>query len=101
MTGKKRGKRVFFDEDMKERLKDPAFHRAYDEVDAEVRLAIAIAEARQQAGLTQAALAKRLHTKQTNISRIERGAQNVTIGTLEKIAQALHRRLEFKFGPVA
>lgn len=94
-----RGKRALFREDLKERLKDRDFRQAYDEADAEVRLAVAVAQAREQAGLTQAGLARMIHTKQTNISRIERGAQNVTIGTLEKIAKALHRRLEIQFGP--
>ncbi len=46
MKGKSTGKRALFREDMKQRLKDPEFRRAYDEVDAEVRLAIAVAEAR-------------------------------------------------------
>lgn len=99
MKTKTRDEGVSFREHLKRRLKDRAFRKAYDECDSEVRLAVAIAEAREKAGLTQAALAKMLHTKQTNISRIERGAQNITVGTLEKIAQALHRRLDIQFGP--
>ena len=92
-------KRVLFRDDLKERLKDSGFRREYDKVDAEIRLAVAIAEAREKAGFTQAELAKKLHTKQTNISRIERGAQNVTMETLGKIAKALHCSLHIEFGP--
>lgn len=99
MKAKTTGKRVLFREDLKKRLDDPDFRRAYEEADAEVRLAVAVAQAREQAGLTQADLARMLHTKQSNVSRIERGAQNVTIGTLEKIARALHRRLEIQLRP--
>jgi len=85
-----KGKKILFREDMKQRLKDPEFRRAYAAVDAEVRLSVAVAEARARAGLSQAELAKILHTKQSNISRIERGAQNLTVATLGKIARALH-----------
>lgn len=96
MKEKRAVRRAFFREDLAERLKNPQFRRAYEEADAEVRLAVAVAEAREKAGLSQAKLARILHTKQSNISRIERGEQNLTLGTLEKIARALHRRLEIQ-----
>ena len=99
MKTKPAPKRIYFRDDLKERLKDPAFRQAFDEVDAEVRWAVAVAQARERAGMTQANLAKVLHTKQSNISRIERGAQNVTIGTLRKIAKVLHCRLEIQLRP--
>lgn len=89
-------KKILFREDLKARLKDTEFRKAYEEEDAEIRLAIEIAEAREKAGLSQAELATALHTKQSNISRIERGAQNVTVGTLGKIAKVLHCRLEIQ-----
>ncbi|MBI4680936.1 MAG: helix-turn-helix transcriptional regulator [Nitrospirae bacterium] len=87
---------MFFREDLKKRLKNTEFRKAYEEADAEVRLAVKVAEAREAAGLSQAELASAIHTKQSNISRIERGAQNVTIGTLSKIAKVLHCRLEIQ-----
>lgn len=93
MKDKKTKKKIFFRAHLEKQLKDAEFHKEYDDVDAEVRLAVEIAEARESAGLSQAQLAMALHTKQSNISRIERGAQNVTAGTLKKIAKALHCRL--------
>lgn len=95
MKEKRTGK-IFFQERLNRRLKNAEFRKAYDEVDAEVRLAVEIAEARETAGLSQAELATALHTKQSNISRIERGAQNMTVGMLGKIAKALHCRLEIQ-----
>ena len=95
MREKRTGK-IFFQERLNRRLKNAEFRKAYDVVDAEVRLAVAIAEARETAGLSQAQLATALHTKQSNISRIERGAQNLTVGMLGKIAKALHCRLEIQ-----
>ena len=95
MKEKRTGK-IFFQDRLNRRLKNAEFRKAYDEMDAEVRLAVEIAEARETAGLSQAELAMALHTKQSNISRIERGAQNVTIGTLGKIARALHCKLDIQ-----
>lgn len=99
MNVKHASKRLLFREDLRQQRRDPEFRKAYEEVDAEVRLAIAVAEARERAGMTQAALAKKMHTKQSNISRIERGSQNVTVATLERIAKALHSRLEIQLLP--
>ena len=87
---------MLFRAHLEKRLKNVEFRKEYAAVDAEVRLAVEIAEARETAGLSQAQLATALHTKQSNISRIERGAQNVTVGTLSKIAKALHCRLEIQ-----
>lgn len=99
MKTKMGGKRILFRDDLKERLRDPKFRQAFDAADAPVRLAVALAQARVSAGLTQKTLAHALGTKQSNISRMEKGIQNVTVGTLEKIAQALHRKLEIRFRP--
>ncbi len=39
--------------------------------------------------MTQADLAKAIGTRQANVSRLERFDANLTLGTLEKVAQAL------------
>ena len=75
MKEKRTDKKVFFREYLKKQLKNAEFRKEYDAVDAEVRLAVEIAEARETAGLSQAEL-RRHFAKQSNISRIERGAQN-------------------------
>lgn len=86
--------RRFLEDRIGEELKDPEFRRAYDEADVAVRLAIRIAKLRQQRGLSQKALAKKIGTKQQVISRIESLDQaNLTVGTLKKIARALQSRL--------
>ena len=53
------------------------------------RIGLRILRRRQELGLSQKALAERLGTGATNIGRIERGEQNVTLGTLHKIATEL------------
>lgn len=61
-------------------------------------IAISIAELREKQGLSQSDLAEKLHTKQQYVSRIEQPEnENITIGTLNKIAGILHKRLQVKF----
>src|ERR1700693_1288804 len=46
--------------------------------------------ARIRAGLTQTQVAEVLQTTPQYISKIERGQQNVTLGTMEALAQLVH-----------
>lgn len=48
-----------------------------------------IARLRKRAGLTQAALAKKLGVTRLTVSRWETGARRLTADTLERIAEAL------------
>lgn len=77
--------------------KSPAWKAAYAKADVEVRIAVDIAKARERAHLTQTQLAKAIGTTQSVISRIERADQNLTVATLSKIADALHRSLIVQF----
>lgn len=52
-----------------------------------------IAQIRQDRGLTQAEFAKRLKTSQSAVNRIEHGKQNVSIETLGRISEVLHKQL--------
>lgn len=62
-----------------------------------VMLGREIAQARAAAGLTQEQLAERTGIRQEVISRIERGGGNPTAKTLERIANALGKRLQVLF----
>jgi transcriptional regulator with XRE-family HTH domain len=78
-------------------MNDPEFRRLYAEADIELRVALEVIKAREAKKMSQSELAAALKTKQQTVSRIERGAQNVTIETLERIARALGRGLEVRF----
>ena len=80
-------------------MKDAEFRRLYEEADIELRVALEIARARESKKMSQRDLANALKTKQQTVSRIERGAQNVTIETLDRIARALGRDLQVRFVP--
>ena len=81
---------------LKEQLKNPEFKKAYEKEDFTARVALEIAENREKYHLTQKELAKRMHTTQQAISRIEKGDQNITIAMIEKISEALGKKPELK-----
>jgi len=84
---------------LREELKDPEFRRLYEAADIELRVALEITRAREEKNMSQRELATALKTKQQTVSRIERGAQNVTLQTLDRIARVLGRDLEVRFVP--
>ncbi|MBI5721428.1 MAG: helix-turn-helix transcriptional regulator [Burkholderiales bacterium] len=79
---------------------EPAYRQAYGELDEEFALAEEIAQARSRAGLTQAEVAERMHTTQSNIARMEAGRTTPSTRTLEKFAQAIGAKLRISFEPV-
>jgi UDP-N-acetylglucosamine 1-carboxyvinyltransferase len=52
-----------------------------------------IQQIRQERGLTQAEFAKRLGTSQSAVNRMEKGRQNMSLETLGRISDVLHKQL--------
>lgn len=75
-------------------LKDPEIRKAYDELGPEFELIRMLIKKRLQKGLSQAALARKLGTKQSAIARLESGTSNPTVGSLRKVAHALDARIK-------
>lgn len=94
---KKTQKAVDFQEYLAERLKNPKFRKYYDEYGKQLEIAYQILQLRKQKKMSQAELAKKLGTKQSNIARIEAGQQNLTTDTLQKIASIFNRELKIDF----
>ena len=83
---------------LREDLKDPEFKRHYEDERQALKLAIRIAALREQKGLSQQELAKRMGTSQQAISRIESGEyEGFTLKTLEKIAEATGMKVKIDF----
>jgi len=78
-------------------MQDEAFQEEYDRLEETYRIAEKVIQARVAAGLTQAELAKKIGTRQANISRLESGTYNPSIELLIKVAQATGKRLEVNF----
>lgn len=81
----------------KEMLKDPEFKKAYDALQPEFELAAAIIQKRIEKKMTQAALAKKMGTKQSAISRLESGESNPSFTLLRKVAKGLDSKLKISF----
>ncbi len=60
---------------------------------ANKKIGALIYQIRQERGLTQAELARRLGTSQSAINRIEKGKQNLSLETLGRISDALNKPL--------
>ncbi len=89
-----KGVRRFRDR-LKKDLKDPEFRKVFDEEEVYASLAIQIVKIRQKKDLTQKELAKRLHTTQQNISRLEDvDNKSCSLRTLNKVAHVLGKRLK-------
>jgi len=65
------------------------FDKKYSSAKIRLEFAIQIANEREKAGLSQKALASKLNTTQSVISRIENGKQNISLDMLQKIVTAL------------
>jgi len=95
---KKIQKTVDFQEYLAEKLKNPKFRKYYDEYGKQLEIAYQILLLRKKKKMSQAALAKKIGTKQSNIARMETGDQNFSINTLQKIAEAFNQDLKVSFG---
>ena len=72
---------------------DPEFAKGYAEGYEKFKVGVLLRQAREEAGLTQEELARRLRTKKSAISRIENHAADMKVSTLEKAALALGKKL--------
>ncbi len=89
-----KGARRFRDR-LKEDSKDRKFRKAFDEEEVYASLAIQIAKIRQRKKLTQRELARRLHTSQQMVSRLEDVKdRSYSLKTLVKVAHALDKQLK-------
>ena len=80
-----------------ELLKDPEVRKALRENELEFQIAKAILEARISKGFSQGELAKKLHTKQSVISRVENAKTTPSLSFLKRLAQVLNVSLQVQF----
>ena len=91
---------VLFEDDLKARLKDPEFKKAWEEPTGDVYLdtAFEIIKARGEKKISQRELAKKVGTSQQAIARLESPSyKGRNLSTLEKVAKALNKKLEIRF----
>ncbi len=78
------------------------FQKAYDALETEVQVANELIAARARAGLTQEAVAQRMGTTKSAVSRLEcSGKHTPSVGTLQRYAQAVGCELKIELVPKA
>ena len=87
---------VKFDDYLEKRFQDPELRSNFEAESLRLESAVALLKAREDAGLTQRELAKRVDVPQSTIARIERG-NNTSVDTLSKIANAIGKKLKVEF----
>ena len=90
-------KHLDFDDYLTKTLKNKAIRREYDRLQPEFAVINALIEARQEKGVTQGELARRMGTTQSAIARLESGNANPSLNFLHRVAQALSAQLEVRF----
>lgn len=76
------------------------FQEAYEALETEYQVAKELIAARASAGLTQDAVAQRMGTTKSAVSRLERsGMHTPSIGTLQRYAEAVGCDLEVRLVP--
>lgn len=90
-------KTVTLREVINKNLRDSEFKKAWEESESQYQTTRQLIKARIEEGLSQRELAKKADTTQAVISRVENMSVNPSIALLDRIAQALGRRLEVRF----
>ena len=94
---KKNPKAVDFQKYLAEKLKNPKIRKHYNEYGKQLEIAYQILQLRKRKRISQAELARKLGTRQSDVARMEAGQQNFTTDTLQKIASAFNCDLKVEF----
>src|SRR5438477_1322593 len=87
-------KKTNFDRFLAEQLEDPAFAARFKQAGEAWDVALQLAALREQAGLSQKDLARKLKTSQQQISRLESPSyEGHSLSMLRRVAKALHARV--------
>ena len=78
----------------KRKKRNPKFAENFESGYDAFEFSVMLRQAREDAGITQEAIAKKLRTKKSAISRIENNAEDIRLSTLNKYAKALGKKLK-------
>ena len=85
-----------FRQDLKNRLKDPEFRKAWEESEPEYQVSRALISARLNKNISQRELARKANTTHPVISRLESMSANPSVGLMRKVASALNLKLKIQ-----
>jgi HTH-type transcriptional regulator / antitoxin HipB len=84
---------IFIEEKKKE---SPEFAENFEEDYLNFKIGVILRQAREEMGVTQEEVAKKLKTTKSAISRMENHAEDIKLSTLTKYAKALGKRLKLE-----
>lgn len=80
----------------KRKEEDKEFAKNYDIGYQNFKIGFLLKQLREESGLTQEELAKRLKTKKSVISRIENHSEDIRLSTLRRYAKTLGRKIHIE-----
>ena len=80
-------------------MENADFKKEYEAIQPEMDIIRAIVDARASRNLTQKELAERTGINQADISKLENGTRNPTIGLLKRLADGMDMILKIEFIP--
>jgi ribosome-binding protein aMBF1 (putative translation factor) len=80
----------------KRKKADKKFAKGFDEGYENFKIGVLLRQARENEGLTQEEIARRLKTKKSAISRIENHAEDIRLSTLRRYAEALGKEIKLE-----
>lgn len=86
-----------WDEYKQQKLQNPEFKQAYEELEVEYAIMNEMLKLRGEAGMSQSQLSQKTGITQPDISKLENGKANPSIATLKKVARAFGKRLQVRF----
>ena len=88
------------EEEIRKNLQDENFRREYEALEPKYALIRELLSARQHSGMTQEAVALKIGTTKSAISRLESGSKHApSLATLRKYADSVNCELEIKLKP--
>ena len=86
-------------EHKRELMKDQEFKKEYEALQPENKLTSALIRLRLAKGLTQEELARRVHTRQSAIARLESVNSLPSLSTVKRVAEALDADIDIVVRP--
>lgn len=90
---------IEYDKFKKELLSDPEVLKEYEEHKTEYEIAKALIKARIASKMTQLDVARKMHTSQPQIARLESGDHFPSLLSISKYAKAINRKIVINITP--
>ena len=80
----------------KRKLSDKKFAKGFEEGYENFKIGVLLKQAREEAGITQEELAKKLRTKKSALSRIGNHSEDIRLSTLKQYLEEVDKKLNLR-----